>query len=143
MDDVFAQLWQHYLDSCFLLSQPLSSSLPFAIITAHNPLGQVLEPCQNRLRDRALQGDIEQLLVPYRIIIGTAADLSHMEKSWAVFVSKVQAAELAKKYQQNAFYYVADNVLSLVPCLAGVQEQQIGDFRQRVRIVSELPEICD
>ncbi|GGZ11728.1 DUF3293 domain-containing protein [Shewanella fodinae] len=143
MDDVFEQLWQHYLDSCFLLSQPLSSSSPFAIITAYNPLGQVLEPCQNRLRDRALQCDIEQLRVPYRMIIGAAADLSHMEKSWALFVSKTQATALAKKYQQNAFYYVDAGVLSLIPCLAGDRQQVIGDFSQHVRVVSELPEICD
>ncbi|QUN05267.1 DUF3293 domain-containing protein [Shewanella yunxiaonensis] len=143
MNDGLEQLWQHYLDCCFLLTQPLSSALPFAIITAHNPQGQELEPCQNRLLDRALQRDIEQLLVPYRVIIGTAPDHSHMEKSWVLFVSREQASELASKYQQNAYYYVQEDVLYLVSCRDSRQTETMGPFSQRVHIVSELPEFCD
>ncbi|MFQ6370792.1 DUF3293 domain-containing protein [Shewanella sp. YIC-542] len=140
MDDGFDLLWQYYLDTCFLLSQPISDGVSFAIITAHNPLGEVLTPSQNRLRDRALQQDIAQLQVPYRMIVGAAPDLSHMEKSWALFTSRPQALQLATKYQQNAFYYVNCGVVYLIPCLKGRHVGEMGRFCQRVRIVPELPD---
>ncbi|MEL4439818.1 DUF3293 domain-containing protein [Shewanella algae] len=143
MDAAFEGLWQYYQSACFLLTQSFSSAVPFAIVTAHNPLGQKLTSCQNRLLDRQLQHDIDKLGIPYRAIIGAADDLSHMEKSWALFLDKAAAIELASKYRQNALYYVDSGLLTLVPCLKGEREVALGQFAARARLVSELPELSD
>ncbi|AQS40024.1 Protein of unknown function (DUF3293) [Shewanella psychrophila] len=138
------KLWQHYQDTEFLFTQTLSSQLSFAIITAHNPRGQILTSCQNRLLDRQLLRSIEQFNRPYRAVVGASRDRSHMEKSWAVAIDKLSAAHLGLKFKQNAIYFIDNNQLALVPCLFSQAEQQeeliIGDFSQRVNLVSELPD---
>lgn len=141
MDSHFEQLWHLYQSTEFLLTQQLSPFSQFAIITAHNPQGRILTACQNRLRDRALLRDIESLGVPYRAMIGASRDLSHMEKSWAVFLSREDSLALARRHQQNAIYYVAENQLELLPCLMQATPAQMGAFSERVRLVSELPDL--
>ncbi|WP_372871393.1 DUF3293 domain-containing protein [Shewanella sp.] len=141
MNSHFEQLWQHYQSTEFLLTQQLSLSSSFAIVTAHNPEGQILTSCQNRLRDRALLRDIESYGVPYRALVGASNDLAHMEKSWAVFLSKADSLALARRYQQNAIYYVIQDQLELLPCVAEATAVSLGSFSKRVRLVTELPDL--
>lgn len=136
-------LWQCYQDVQFLFSQPLSSDLCFAIITAHNPKGKVLTSCQNRLLDRQLQHEIDKLRQPYRAMVGTSVDRCHMEKSWGVSTDKDSAVILGRKFQQNAIYFVERDKLQLIPCLfspSQYQEQMMGRFSSRICLVSELPD---
>ncbi len=134
------QVWHYYQQTQFLLTQALSSTLSFAIVTAHNPRGQILCAPQNRLLDRQLQQRIDKLHHPYRTLIGSSIDSSHMEKSWAVPMAKSAAIELAKEFQQNAIYYIDRDKLLLVPCLLPYSEVYLGYFSDRVKLVSELPE---
>ena len=137
------QLWRSYQDAQFLFTQPLSSKLSFAIITAHNPKGDILSSCQNLLLDRKLQYKIEQLRRPYRAIMGTSIDSSHMEKSWTVSTTKDSALLLGCMFNQNAIYYVEHDKLQLIPCLFSFphhKEQLIGNFSSRVNLVNELPD---
>jgi len=135
--------WQCYQEAEFLFTQALSSELSFAIITAHNPKGQLLSACQNRLLDRQLQFEIQQLHRPYRAMIGASADRCHMEKSWAVSIDKASAIRLGCQFNQNAIYYVEHDKLQLIPCLLSKTQQQeevIGPFSSRVCLVNELPD---
>ncbi|WP_440905837.1 DUF3293 domain-containing protein [Catenovulum sp. SX2] len=126
-------IWQIYKNVVFEFGQLLSPNLDFAIITAHNPLGQVCSAGQNALLDRVLQQDIAELGVPYRSLFGCDAAKSHMEKSWAIATDKNMAIRLAKHHKQNALYWVADDKLYLVPALmVGVQEEFIGRFSDKV-----------
>lgn len=136
-------LWQCYQNPLFLLTQSLSCDVPFAIITAHNPAATRLTPSQNRLLDRQLLREIEQLMCPYRALIGAAPDLSHMEKSWAILIDKNTAVTLGFKFNQLAIYFVDNGELSLVPCcLAGdVEAVSLGRFTGFVRRVHELPDL--
>ncbi|KFZ39018.1 hypothetical protein HR45_01055 [Shewanella mangrovi] len=143
MDVGFNQLWQHYQNSCFLLTQCLNPPCSFAIITASNPLGTILSTSQNRLRDKQLQRDIHQSGCAYRALVGASLDLQHMEKSWAIYMDQQTAYQLAHKYQQNAFYFVEEGNIQLLPCHCDAQPVQMGPFEQFVRIVEELPEIHD
>ncbi|QSX33097.1 DUF3293 domain-containing protein [Shewanella avicenniae] len=143
MDVAFKQLWQHYQNSCFLLTQYLNPPCAFAIITASNPLGILLSSSQNRLRDKQLQQDIHQSGCAYRAMMGASPDLQHMEKSWAVYLDQASAHQLAHKYQQNAFYYVENGHIHLIPCHSKAEPVTMGEFSQYVRIVEELPEILD
>ncbi|GGP63415.1 hypothetical protein GCM10009347_31780 [Shewanella algicola] len=142
MENVIDRLWHDYQSTHFLLTQRLSHDYPFAIVTAHNPHGLLLTPSQNRLLDRQLQFKIQQYKSPYRSLIGAAPDLSHMEKSWAIFIDKEQALELGREFNQHAIYYVNQGRLSLVACVDTVMpEIEMGIFNHRLRLVSELPDI--
>ncbi|QIR13592.1 DUF3293 domain-containing protein [Shewanella aestuarii] len=141
MENVIDNLWKHYQSTHFLFTQPLSSDFSFAIVTAHNPYGSLLSPSQNRLLDRKLQSKILQYQRPYRAVIGVAPDLSHMEKSWAIFIDKEQALELGREFRQHAIYYVHEGVLSLIACFdLAKAEVCIGRFEQRLRLVSDFPD---
>lgn len=133
-------LWHFYKATHFLLVQQIASHLSFAIITACNPSGKVLSQSQNRLRDRQLLQSIENLNCPYRIIVGAATDMSHFEKSWAVFVEKPQAIKLGEEFVQNAIYYVNEGELTLVPISMKAQEERLGKFQQYTHVVSEFPD---
>jgi len=134
-------LWSLYQQTEFLLMQNISPAASFAIITAHNPRGKLLSRCQNRLRDRQLLADIEALGVPYRALVGASPDLSHKEKSWAVFMDASTIMTLAEKYQQNAIYYVEQDKLTLLPCLMPGPELLLGSFRSRAHLVSSLVDL--
>jgi hypothetical protein len=142
MENVIDTLWNEYQSTHFLFTQRLSHDFPFAIVTAHNPRGSRLSPSQNRLLDRQLQFKIQQYNRPYRALIGAAPDLSHMEKSWAIFIDKEQAVELGREFNQHAIYYVNQGLLSLIACLDSIKpEVDMGIFNHRLRMVSEFPEI--
>lgn len=143
MDERSKLLWQHYQNSCFLLTQSLSPPCSFAIITAHNPMGSVLPSSHNRLRDKQLQQDIHDSGCAYRALVGASHDLQHQEKSWAVYLDQAEAFALAKKYQQLAFYFITDGELHLLPCLAQQPAVNLGEFARFVRIVECLPELHD
>ena len=143
MDERSTLLWQHYQNSCFLLTQTLSPPCSFAIITAYNPLGNILPISHNRLLDKQLQRDIHKSGCAYRALVGASQDLQHQEKSWAVYLDKADAFELAKKYQQLAFYFISDGELQLLPCLAAQPAINMGEFAKFVRIVEQLPELHD
>ncbi|QQX81001.1 DUF3293 domain-containing protein [Shewanella sp. KX20019] len=132
-------LWRKYQQTQFLFTQCLSSKISFAIITAHNPRGEILAPCQNRLLDRKLQQEILKLRRPYRAMVGASQDWKHMEKSWAVSTDKASAIELGRKFNQNAIYYVDADKLQLIPCLLSQLETSLGAFSPRVNVVHELP----
>ncbi|GIU21595.1 DUF3293 domain-containing protein [Shewanella schlegeliana] len=141
MNDSVETLWRYYKETEFLLTQSLSSQLSFAIITAHNPRGEVLTPCQNGLLDRQLQHEIYRLGLPYRAMIGSSQDRKHMEKSWVVATDKASAIELGRLFNQNAIYYVEADKLQLVPCLLAKEEAFLGAFSLRVNRVQEFPDI--
>lgn len=142
MDNTTQNLWQCYQAPLFLLTQALSCDFSFAVITAHNPASKLLSPSQNRLLDRQLLREIELLGSPYRALVGTAPDLSHMEKSWAVFIDRTMALQLGKKFNQYAIYVVEQGDVSLVPCtLDGHDEVCLGKFRDYVQLVYELPDL--
>ena len=142
MKNVIDTLWDEYQKTHFLFTQRLSNDFSFAIVTAHNPHGLMLSPSQNRLLDRQLESKIQHYNSPYRSLVGAAPDLSHMEKSWAIFIDKKQALELGRAFNQHAIYYVDKGVLSLVACVDPSKEEvAMGIFNQRLRLVTELPDI--
>ncbi|MGL5046023.1 MAG: DUF3293 domain-containing protein [Shewanella sp.] len=142
MDKTTPDLWQCYQKPLFLLTQALAYDFSFAIITAHNPASRPLLPSQNCLLDRQLFRDIELLGCPYRALVCAAPDLSHIEKSWAVFIDRTMALQLGKKFNQYAIYVVEQGYVSLVPCtLAGYNEVCLGRFTDYVQLVYELPDL--
>ena len=128
-----SDLWQLYQTTVFALNQRFSLDFNFAIITAYNPKGDNLSCGQNALLDNELQEKINEKGILARSIYGCSPDLSHWEKSWALFTDKTQAIDIAIKFKQNAMYWVEADRLILVPCLLTDQKDiEIGRFSKRL-----------
>ncbi|WAJ70661.1 DUF3293 domain-containing protein [Catenovulum adriaticum] len=126
------QLWYLYTRTIFLMEQRLNAQASFAIITAYNPLGSICTKNTNQRLDNRLQADIELLKAPYRKLWGCSPEFDHFEHSWAVMTDKGTAINLAKKYQQNAIYWVERGYLFLVPCiLTQFKVLNLGEFEKR------------
>lgn len=135
------QLWHLYTRTVFLMEQRLNPHINFAIITAYNPLGKICSKSANRTLDKELQADIEGLKAPYRRLWGCSPEFDHSEKSWAVMTDKGTAINLAKKYQQNAIYWVEQVCLFLVPCmLEQYKVVDMGEFEKRCQY--QLAKCC-
>ena len=130
-------LWESYKTSIFLCHQALKCDVDFAIISAQNPAGIAEHPYLNLRRDNELQALLNQQRLPYRSVIGSAPDLSFQEKSWIVLCDKPQAIKLARQFEQNAIYWVEQGELFLVPVLLAQQEECLGDFRQRLVVLTD------
>ncbi|MBV7314151.1 DUF3293 domain-containing protein [Shewanella sp. NIFS-20-20] len=143
MTQITLELWHAYQNSIFLLTQALSANTNFAIVTAANPLGVSHNVGQNRLFDRQMQHDIQQLQVPYRRIIGASPDGKHREPGWAVMQPLAEAIALAARWRQLAIYYVQSDRLGLVSCDARRPQVDLGLFSARATVVSELPRDLD
>jgi len=130
-----SELWGLYQHTVFLMSQPLSKTISFAIVTACNPAGKSCSDAHNLCLDKRLQASILALRCPFRALVGASPDLSHQEKSWALLVDKPEAIRLAEAYQQNAIYWVEQDRLLLTPVLLAplVEETPLGSFRARLR----------
>lgn len=124
-------LWECYKHSVFLCHQELGDDINFAIISAQNPLGNLCLQPQNLRLDCEFENELHQHGWPYRRMIGASPDLSFRESSWAVLCDKRRALELAKRYRQNAIYWVEQGELYLVPALFGNCEEHLGAFRPR------------
>lgn len=124
-------LWERYKTSVFLCHQPLGDQINFAIISAQNPLGNVKHHQLNLTLDCQFETSLNAENLPYRRLIGAAPDLSFREPSWAVMCDKAKAIDLARKFQQNAIYWVEADKLYLVPALFGQGEEYLGSYRSR------------
>lgn len=128
-----SELWTLYQSTVFALEQRFSPDFSFAIVTAFNPLGENLSCGQNALLDNELQEAINDRSILARSIYGCSPDLSHWEKSWAIFTEKDQAIAIAKSFRQNAMYWVELDQLYLVPALMTQEEEvALGPFSQRL-----------
>lgn len=128
-------LWEQYKSTVFLCHQQLADHIDFAIISAQNPAGRIENPYVNLRLDKELNVLLDTLHFPYRSITGAARDGSFQEKSWVVLCEKAQAVSMARRFQQNAIYWVEDGVLYLVPVLLNANEECLGRFKPRLFLV--------
>jgi hypothetical protein len=129
------QIMALYATTVFKLAQPVALPNSFAIITAHNPQGVIVDARTNRGYNLALHNllaarhDVTQLLP----ITGCAPDMSHQEASFLVALPKATAMTIAKQFQQNAIFWVEGDQLTIVPVvLKGVVATHIGSFKARL-----------
>lgn len=133
MTQQLERLWQYYQETWFIVHQDAEETASFAIITAHNPKGQVLSEEQNGLLDQQLQQAMARRQERSRQIIGCSPDRRHQEKSWMVYTTRRRALVLAEQFQQNALYWVDNDELWLVPCLLqNYPAVRLGSFKQRL-----------
>ena len=130
-------LWESYKTSVFLCHQPLGNQISFAIISAQNPEGRLLGHASNLSLDRQLEHLLQQTNLPCRRLIGASPDLSFQESSWAVLCDKSKALELARRFAQNAIYWVEAGQLYLVPALLRNADVHLGAYQPRQIVLQD------
>ncbi|MFY2509640.1 DUF3293 domain-containing protein [Vibrio pectenicida] len=123
-------LWQQYSDPYFKFTHSLGFE-EFAIITAWNPNSQWQPKVEN---DRSNHSLVEEFGHTYfsEVYVGDR-NFNWVETSFAVVISEQQALYLGQKYQQNAIYYVMNDELFLLSCLADQTKVSLGSCLQRCR----------
>ncbi|PSW08889.1 DUF3293 domain-containing protein [Photobacterium rosenbergii] len=121
-------LWCSYQSIIFNLKQhPVYPC--FAILTAFNPRSIVLSKKDNLVRHQKLELALKSQVEGVLPISCSAPDGQWHELGFIVPMSKAEACREAKRWGQNAIYWVEDNELFLVPVLLdGVETQRLGDW---------------
>ena len=123
---------EKYFDTVFLDAAP-SRGFPesFAILTAFNPMDQILSQEENTKRNRHLL-DILKSQGHYRgTIIGSSEDFTHQEPSLIAEAPKAQAIKLGLEFDQRAIFWVSNDQLEIIECSTEI-ERSSGSFRKRM-----------
>lgn len=88
----------------------------FAIITADNPDGRVVDPDVNRRSGERLRRELVGRGLGYREVIGRSPDASHQEHSVAVAMPLDEARSLGAEFRQVAIFWYEGGVFYLVAC---------------------------
>jgi uncharacterized protein DUF3293 len=91
---------------------------PFAVVTACNPLGRILDPAANRRLSAVLAGVVREQHPGAVRADGGAPEGGHLEPGWALGTSLGQAKRLAARFFQNAVFWFEGGRFSIVPVLA-------------------------
>jgi hypothetical protein len=142
------EVMQLYAKTIFSVVEKFEFPRSFAIITAYNPEGVISNANINSLYDAGLRKhltDNKQTLLlgssslkdenikKFHPIIGCSPDMFHQEISYVIDVSKEAAFEIADKFKQNAYFWVDNGQLSIIPVkLKGVNELSIGMLKLRI-----------
>ena len=121
-----------YFETVFL-KHKLTDEFPesFAIVTACNPMDQILSQADNGKRNQKLLDTLNlrgQFLFP---IIGSSPDLTHQEPSHIMHASRREALELGIMFGQRAIFWVSKDLLEIIEC-STVKRHLVGSFRKRI-----------
>jgi len=121
-----------YYDTVFLL-EGAPSPLPevFTIVTAWNPMDRACSAEQNQVSDTRLQQALQTIDSKTFRAIGCSPDFAHREPGWAIQCPFEQALELARRFDQRAFWWIENNRLNLVSCL-DPEPEFVAAFSHRV-----------
>ena len=124
---------ENYLSAVFLVSDKKRKyPLSFAIITASNPMDQLLSKEENKKRNIELFRSLEKSYKKILPIVGCSPDLSHREDSFMVEVGLRTAIEYAKDFDQRAVFWVEIRNLFLVDCQSEAKIL-IGEFLPKIQ----------
>ena len=97
------------------LSQPLTPTIretlagmlrgPFGILTAYNPQGRLTEAAENERRAARLDEKLARHRLQFVRVDGRSPDGSHRERGVAVHLDEAGVAELAREFDQEAYYW--------------------------------------
>ena len=127
--EINKELWKAYQQSYFFLIRQIPMH-EFAIITACNPESHLISDRENDRRNRLLESEFSGY--HYETIMVGDIKKNWIEESFAVELAQNDAVELAKKYQQNAIYYVSGGQLFLISCKGNLHSKQLGVFSEKI-----------
>lgn len=137
-------LKEHYLKTVFVAKQPAPDRWPetFAIITACNPLGQILDNQANQAANTRLRKTLSRLGVKRHRVTGMSPDMIHREPSFAVWGCDLRVAlDFGKQFSQHAIFWVENGKLDVVSCSTGEREHA-GLWSERLSKAGEKPKLC-
>lgn len=107
-----------YFDTVFKTSKP-AAEWPgqFAVITAHNPEGERHAEAANEQLDSELAAACRERGLRCWRVIGASEDSTHAEAGYGVQTDLGTALSLARRFRQEAIYWVNAGHLSLVSCI--------------------------
>lgn len=121
-----------YRSTVFLLEDPpVPLPVAFAIITAWNPMDRPTGASENQTADEALRSRLESLGDFRFRATGCSPDLSHREEGWAAAISKSDALDLGRQFEQRAIWWIESDELHLIRCADGHSEM-LGTFSSRL-----------
>lgn len=122
---------QNYFGVVFQRVENISNVImPFAIVTAHNPMDMRLDEFKNNERNEILRKDLLQSNLIHREIIGCSEDHTHQELSFVVKCKLKQAIQMGNKFEQRAIFWVEENKLQIVDCKT-LKSYDLGCFKKR------------
>lgn len=109
----------HIYDSDIIWSGPKANVLPLNspihIITASNPLDQILSSHENKSRNDLLLKDIQNHTADIKPVIVTSPNNDWRDESFAIYgLSREQACDLAHSYDQRAIFELTQYQLIVV-----------------------------
>ena len=124
---------QNYFGVVFQGVESISNVImPFAIVTAHNPMDMRLDEFKNNERNEKLRKDLLQSNLIHREIIGCSEDHTHQEFSFVVKCNLKQAIQMGNKFEQRAIFWVEENKLQIVDCKT-LKSYDLGSFKKRLQ----------
>ena len=118
---------------------PPDWSRPFAILTAHNPRGKIVDLETNTEADKELRRSLSRKSLPKHRITAVAEDWSHEEKSFAVWgLDHATAAKIGREFRQDAYFWVENGTVHVHSCHTQ-EKQKVGTWESRLRTFGDRP----
>ena len=118
---------------------PPDWSRPFAILTAHNPGGKIVDLETNTEADKELRRSLSRKSLPKHRITAVAEDWSHEEKSFAVWgLDHATAAKIGREFRQDAYFWVEHGTVHVHSCHTQ-EKQKVGTWESRLRTFGDKP----
>ena len=134
-----------YLKTLFVPKEPTENqpppdwSRPFAILTAHNPGGKIVDLETNTDADKELRRSLSRKSLPKHRVTAVAEDWSHEEKSFAVWgLDHATAAKIGREFRQDAYFWVENGTVHVHSCHTQ-EKQKVGTWESRLRTFGDRP----
>jgi predicted GIY-YIG superfamily endonuclease len=134
-----------YLQTLFVPKKPGKNqpppdwSRPFAILTAHNPVGKKVDPETNTEADKELRRSLSRKSLPKHRTTGVSEDWSHEEKGFAVWgLNHKTASEIGHEFRQDAYFWVEHGTVHVHSCHTQ-EKQKVGTWESRLRTFGDRP----
>jgi hypothetical protein len=99
---------------------PDPAGRPIAVITAHNPHGQLADPERNALAQARLEDDLTGRGLEWWPAAGADPTWEHVERSVAVpGLTEADALALGAKYEQEAIFVLTPASRKVIDCVTG------------------------
>lgn len=122
-----------YFETIFFVPAP-PATWPrcFAIVTAHNPVGQLSSDDANEEHERELRAYLHRHGIESFVVVGASADLRHHETGRGFVADDLaHAAAISALFRQRAFFWVQDGVVFLCTDASG-KGWRVGRWQDRL-----------
>lgn len=122
-----------YFDTRFRVEHlPEQWPARFVILSAWATTGQQWTQDKNEVADQKLAQWLADGGGWYHRITGYSPLTGHAEPSWAIVLPLDEACDLGQAFQQDALYYIDDDMLYVTHCDQRRSLRYVGSFRQRL-----------